>query len=75
MIEALVMRLPDFIEVFKIKYDASEVSIDGVLSQECHYIAYFSEKLNEATQKYSTYDKEFYVMIQVLHYWRHYLLP
>jgi hypothetical protein len=35
------------------------IGIGGVLHQECHPIAYFSEKLNEAKQKYSTYDKEF----------------
>ncbi|KAL6313103.1 hypothetical protein AAG906_018818 [Vitis piasezkii] len=35
----------------------------------------FSEKLNEAKQKYSIYDKEFYVMVQTLRYWCHYLLP
>ena len=47
--------------------------IGGVLSQERHHIAYFSEKLNEAKQKYSTYD-ELYAVVQALCYWRHYLL-
>jgi hypothetical protein len=31
--------------------------------------------LNEAKQKYSTYDKEFYAIIQELKKWRHYLVP
>ena len=48
--------------------------IGGVLAQEGHLVAYFSEKLNDAKQKYSTYDKEFYAVIQALHYWRHNLL-
>ena len=30
-----------------------------VLTQEGHPVAYFSEKLNDAKQKYSTYDKHF----------------
>jgi len=44
------------------------------LNQERHLVAYFSEKLNDTRQRYSTYDKEFYAVLQALHYWRHYLL-
>jgi len=50
------------------------IGIGGVLAQEGNQIAYFSEKLNDAKQKYFTYDKEFYAVIQPLCYWRHYLL-
>jgi hypothetical protein len=31
--------------------------------------------LNEAKQKYSSYDKEFYAIVQALKKWRHYLMP
>ena len=38
-------------------------------------IAYFSEKPNDAKQKYSSYDKDFYAIIQEMKHWRHYLMP
>ena len=38
-------------------------------------MAFFSEKLNEAKNKYSIYDLEFYAMVKSLKKWRHYLLP
>jgi hypothetical protein len=46
-----------------------------ILSQDDNPIAYSSEKLNDAKNKYSNYDKEFYAIIQALKKWRHYLIP
>ena len=44
------------------------------MSQENRPVAYFSENLNGTKKKYSTYDKEFYAIIQALKKWRHYLV-
>ena len=51
------------------------MAIGVARSQEERVIAYFSEKLNDAKQKYSSYDKEYYVVIQALNKWRHFFMP
>eukprot|EP00253_Pinus_taeda_P034506 PITA_34506 len=59
---------------FRLSNAPSGMAIGAVLSQEDKLVAFFSEKLNESRQKYSSYDKEFYVVFQALKHWRHYLL-
>ena len=74
MTKAPVMSLLDFTKPFEVECDVSSIGRGGVLSQEHYPIAYFSEKLNDAKQKYSTYDKEYYAIIRALWHWHHYLL-
>jgi hypothetical protein len=73
--EKPILVLPYFSKTFQVRCDASVFAIGAILSQDDRSITYFSEKLNEVKIKYSTYDKEFYVVIQALKKWRHYLVP
>jgi hypothetical protein len=73
--EKPILVLPDFSKTFQVKCNASGFAIGVVLIQDDRMIAYFNEKLNEEKIKYSTYDKEFYVIIHALNKWRHYLVP
>ena len=75
IIEQPILKLPDFNHPFQVKCDASGVAIRVVLSRENKPIAYFSEKLNDAKNNYSSYDKDFYAIVQVMKHWRHYLMP
>jgi len=49
-----------------VRCDANGVAIGAILSQDNKNVSYLSEKLNDTKRKYSTYDKEFYAIIQAL---------
>ncbi|GJV92162.1 putative nucleotidyltransferase, ribonuclease H [Tanacetum coccineum] len=68
-----ILVLPEFSKVFELHMDASKGVIGGVLSQGGRPVAYFSEKLTEPKSRYTTYDLEFYAVVQAVKHWRHYL--
>lgn len=63
VIEKPVLALLDLNKVFHVDYDANGTAIGGVLCQGGRPIGYFSEKLSEAKQNYSTYDQDFYALV------------
>jgi hypothetical protein len=69
-----VLVLPYFNKPFQVRCDGSGLAIGAVSSQDDRPITYFSEKLNDAKHKYSSYDQEFYAIVQELNKWMHYLM-
>lgn len=48
--------------------------IGAVLIQDGRPVEYFSEKLNNACQKWTTYEQELYAVVRALQRWEHYLI-
>lgn len=63
MTSSPVLILPDFRKMFEVQTDVSGIVISGVLLQENRLVTYFSEKLNDARQRYCAYDLELYVVV------------
>jgi hypothetical protein len=62
-----LLQLPNFDKMFELGCDASGFGIWGVLHQCGKPVAFFSEKLSGPSLNYSTYDKELYPLVRVLH--------
>jgi len=76
---ALVLRIPNDKDPFKLSTDASNFAAGAVLSQKdiqtnlWHPVAFFSKSLDVHERNYKIYDKELLAVIQGLEEYRHYL--
>ncbi|GJU22441.1 putative nucleotidyltransferase, ribonuclease H [Tanacetum coccineum] len=61
------------VQSFHASIRASMIAIGGVLSQGGRPVAYFSKKLTKPKSRYTTYDLEFYAVVQAVKHFRHYL--
>ncbi|GKB02773.1 putative mitochondrial protein [Tanacetum coccineum] len=74
MVNAPVLKLPNFDEEFVVETNASGEGIGAVLQQADHHITYYSITLAYRHHSLSTYEKELLAIIHALHKWRGYLL-
>ena len=74
IIQASVLKLPDFASDFVIETNASNVGIRAVLTQHGHPITYFSKKLGPKFKACSTYIKELHTIVETVYKWGQYLL-
>jgi len=76
---ALVLRIPNDEDPFKLSTDASDFAIGAVLSQKdmqtnlWHPVAFFSKSLDVHERNYEIYDKELLAVIRGLEEYRDYL--
>jgi hypothetical protein len=71
---SLVLSLPNLQQPFEIETNESHYIVGAILTQYGHPVAYHSETLLDIVQKYPTYDKEIYSIVQVCRQWKHYIL-
>lgn len=74
LVFALVLALPDFDKLFIVECDGCNTGIGGVLTQESHSIVFYSEKLGEGRQHWTTYEIELYTIVPAFKNWEPYLL-
>lgn len=65
------MTLPSFENPFKVECNVSGIGTRVVLMQEKKPAAFYSEKLNDARQKWSRYGQKFYSFVRALKHWEH----
>lgn len=77
LVNAPILRLPDFSKPFTVTTDASQVALGAVLEQDFgngnQPIAYASKKLNPTEMRYSAYERELLGIVWALGQWRQYL--
>lgn len=73
LVQAPVLRIPDFSKQFIIETDASDLGMGAVLMQEGHPVSFLSKTFSTRNQALSTYEKECLAIIMAIDKWRSYL--
>ena len=77
LINAPVLRLPDFSRPFVVTTDANLVSVGAILEQDFGHglqpVAYESKKLSTAEQRYGAYERELLGIVWAVGKWKHFL--
>lgn len=77
LIGEVILKFPNFNEIFYVTTDASDVAIGAVLSQgelpNDRPIFFFSRALNDCQRRYSTIQKELLVIVEAIKAFRVYL--
>ena len=73
-----VLAAPDIDKKMRMKVDASDYTMGGVLSMECkdglwRPVAFLSKSLNETERNYEIHDKEMLAIVRGLEVWGHLL--
>ena len=69
-----MLTLLDLQQPFEVETDSSDYAIGAVLTQHEHLVAYHSETLSDTVQKYPTYEKEMYPIVQACWQRKHHIL-
>ena len=73
-----MLAFPDLDKEFRVKADASNYAIGGVLSIKCfdelwRPVAFISKSLSNTKRNYEIHDKEMLAVVRCLEAWRHFL--
>ncbi|KRH92179.1 putative LTR transposable element [Pseudoloma neurophilia] len=68
LVQVANLYYPDFNEPFNINSDASDYAVGAILYQKNGIVSYFSQKLNDAQSRYTSWKKIFTIWKPIYHW-------